>query len=261
MAITVLDAMRARYRSLISTIGLLEKKIDSFPGGHIYIRTHRGYACYYWYYNKKDKYLGKNDTELIRQLAEKEHVTKALETALQEAEILKKDIIEYPKNHVENIYDSLPDAIRKYATPLITSDEEYARQWLSKPFTPKPFTKGAPEFYTLKGERVRSKSEVIIADRLFAKGIPYKYECPVLIGNEIIHPDLTILRLSDRKILYHEHCGKMGDPDYVEGMVSRVNKYAGDGIFLGDRLFLTFESADQPLDISWLDDFIEKNYR
>ena len=261
MAITVLDTMRARYRSLISTIGLLEKTRGSFPIGNLHLKTNSGYVRYYWYYNKKDKYLGKNDTELIRQLAQKDHVTKALETALQEAEILKKDIIEYPKNYVENIYDSLPDAIRKYASPLIISDEEYARQWLSKPFTPKPFAKGAPEYYTLKGERVRSKSEVIIADRLFAKGIPYKYECPVLIGNEIIHPDLTILRLSDRKILYHEHCGKMDNPDYVENMVSRVNKYAGDGIFQGDRLFLTFETADQPLDISWLDDFIEKNYR
>ena len=113
----------------------------------------------------------------------------------------------------------------------------------------------------MKGERVRSKSEVIIADRLYAKGIPYKYECPFLAGNEIIHSDFTILRLSDRKIVYHEHCGMMGKPEYVEDMISRVNKYAHEGIYLGDRLFLTFESSGQPMDISWLDDFIERNYR
>ena len=28
-----------------------------------------------------------------------------------------------------------------------------------------------------------------------------------------------------------------------------------------DRLFFTFESANQPLDLSWLDEFIEKNFR
>ena len=30
-----------------------------------------------------------------------------------------------------------------------------------------------------KNERVRSKSEKIIADMLYHKNIPYKYECPI----------------------------------------------------------------------------------
>lgn len=108
---------------------------------------------------------------------------------------------------------------------------------------------------------MRSKSEVIIADRLYAKGIPYKYECPLKVGKKIIHPDLTILRLSDRKILYHEHCGRMGNTSYAEDMICRINDYGKAGIYCGDRLFFTFESADQPFDLSWLDDFIEKNFR
>ncbi|MDY6339711.1 MAG: hypothetical protein SPL61_08775 [Saccharofermentans sp.] len=47
----------------------------------------------------------------------------------------------------------------------------------------------------------------------------------------------------------------------MEDMVSRVNQYGKAGIYCGDRLCFSFESSDHPLDISWLDDFIEKNFR
>ena len=125
----------------------------------------------------------------------------------------------------------------------------------------KPFKKGAPEFYTLKGERVRSKSEVIIADRLRANGIPYRYECPLKVGNKVIHPDFTILRMSDRKIIYHEHCGKMSDQQYLDDMLSRARDYNDAGIILGDRLFYTFETDTTPLDVTILDNIIKRHYR
>ena len=101
----------------------------------------------------------------------------------------------------------------------------------------------------------------MIADRLFARGIPYRYECPLKVGNKIIHPDFTILRMSDRKILYHEHCGKMDDADYKEDMVERANNYSEAGIVLGDRLFYTFESDVTPLDIRTLDRITETHFR
>ena len=261
MANTVLDVMRARYRTLIKAVNSLEKTRISLPDGSLYIRNCNGYLAYYSHCDNEEKYLGKKDTALIRQLVQKDHINKAIKAAKHEAEVLKKDIIGYPKDTMEKVYETLPEERRKYASPLMLSDEEYAKAWLATPYEPKPFSKDAPEYYTMKGERVRSKIEVIIADRLYIKGIPYKYECPVVIDGVVFHPDFTILRLSDRKVLYHEHFGKMGDAGYVEDMIDRVNKYARAQIFLGDRLFCTFESETQPIDLSWLDDFIEKNYR
>ncbi len=261
MANTVLDVMRARYRLLMKSINSLEAKEKELPDGSIIIRLQNRNKYYYCYNNHKQKYLNHKDTALIRQLVQKDHINKAIKAAKHEAEVLKKDIIGYPKDTMEKVYETLPEERRKYASPLILSDEEYAKAWLATPYEAKPFGKDAPEYYTMKGERVRSKIEVIIADRLYIKGIPYKYECPVVIDGVVFHPDFTILRLSDRKVLYHEHCGKMGDTGYVEDMIDRVNKYARAQIFLGDRLFCTFESETQPIDLSWLDDFIEKNYR
>ena len=48
-------------------------------------------------------------------------------------------------------------------------------------FTGKPFEINAPEYYTASGVRVRSKSEVIIADALDHAGVPYRYEYPTSV--------------------------------------------------------------------------------
>ena len=81
------------------------------------------------------------------------------------------------------------------------------------------------------------------------------------MGKKIIYPDFSILRMSDRRVLYHEHCGKMGDPKYTEDMLSRAKDYNEAGIILGDRLFYTFESETTPLDVAMLDNIIEQHYR
>lgn len=261
MAKTVFEIVNARYAYLSRTIRSLEKKLALCPEGSVNVRPDRGGHAYFHYKKGTFKYLNRNNSELIKQLVQKDLIVRALKASKKEASVLQKFISNYPQEVAEDLFDNLPDSRKKYASPLFLGNEEYARYWLSIPFVPKGFDKDAPSYYTLKGERVRSKSEVIIADRLYTKGIPYKYECPLKVGKDIIHPDFTILRLSDRKILYHEHCGKMGNKTYVEDMVSRTNKYGKNGIYIGDRLFFTFESADQPLDISWLDDLIEKNYR
>ena len=161
----------------------------------------------------------------------------------------------------EDVYDNLTEDRKYLVKPIIPTDEQLVSRWLAEPYKKKPISEDVPIFETKRGERVRSKSEMIIANMLYDYGIPYKYECPINVGGEIIHPDFTILRLSDRKIIYYEHCGRMGDPGYVEDMIDRSRKYTFAGIYQGDKLFYTFESAKQPLDVRVVSEMIEKNFR
>ncbi|MBQ9321830.1 MAG: hypothetical protein IJ239_05705, partial [Eubacterium sp.] len=70
----------------------------------------------------------------------------------------------------------------------------YIRNWLDIQYPKKGFSEEGPEFYTSKGERVRSKSEVIIADTLARMGVPYRYEFPIRFsGTGTFHPDFTVL--------------------------------------------------------------------
>lgn len=262
MAIDIRKELIARYGLLSKSIEDIELKLRSFPMGRINVRTRRGY--YYYYLAGDDgseKYLSQNDKELIEQLIQKDYLSRVLNDARTELAAIGKMLKLYPHVLAEDEYSALSEGKKKYAKPINICDDEYAQKWMNTPYKRKPFKKGMPKFYTLKGECVRSKSEAMIADRLFARGIPYRYECPLKVGNKIIHPDFTILRMSDRKILYHEHCGKMDDADYKENMVERANDYSEAGIVLGDRLFYTFESDVTPLDIRTLDRITEMHFR
>ncbi len=67
---------------------------------------------------------------------------------------------------------------------------------------------------TSKGEAVRSKSEVIIANLLHAKNIDYHYELPLELGGVVKYPDFTIEDDNAGITYYWEHCGLLHDPAY-----------------------------------------------
>lgn len=262
MAVNIGQDLKTRNELLSKSISDIEKKIEALPEGRLNVR-HLNKRDYYYRFGvaHSEKYLGSQDIELIEKLVQKDYLKRVLKEVKRELAAIKKMQELYPETIAEDVFDSLPDARKKYARPINICDDSYAVRWMETPYKRKPFKKGTSEFYTLKGERVRSKSEVIIADRLRANGIPYRYECPLKLGNRIIHPDFTILRMSDRKVLYHEHCGKMGDQQYFEDMLIRAREYNQAGIILGDRLFYTFESDTTPLDVSILDNLIRHHYR
>ena len=253
--------LNTRCELISSLIIPIEKKLEKLPSGRIKI-CHRGSNVYYYLMdNKESKLLNKDDLKLITDLAQRSYLEKILRSSQKELSALKLALNGYPQNTVEEVYDCLNEERKRLVKPIITPDNQYIKEWLEKPFSPKPIKEGQQVFITARGEKVKSKSEVIIADRLYSNGIPYKYECPIRIGKITIHPDFTILRVSDRKILYLEHNGKMGDAGYVEDMVNRVNLYNQAGIWQGNNLFLTFESEKTPFDIKLLDHLIENCFR
>ena len=262
MAVNIRKDLEARYVLISKSIEDIENKISLFPEGWITVRQqNRKYYYYLSRYKSDDKYIPTNDKNQIKTLLQKDYLKKVLRKAKRELSALEKMSKLYPDDLAEDVFDQLSEGRKSYVKPINVYDDAYAQKWMAVPYKRKPFKKGMPRFYTLKGECVRSKSEAMIADRLFARGIPYRYECPLKVGNKIIHPDFTILRMSDRKILYHEHCGKMDDADYKENMVERANDYSEAGIVLGDRLFYTFESDMTPLDIRTLDRITEMHFR
>ena len=83
---------------------------------------------------------------------------------------------------------------------------------------------------TLRGEMVRSKSELIIADRLHAHGIEYIYEQPLALGGQTRFPDFTIDDAENGVTYYWEHCGLLGDPEYRARWERKLAWYRDNGI-------------------------------
>lgn len=123
----------------------------------------------------------------------------------------------------------------------------------------KYFEERTSGFITEKGERVRSKSEKIIADKLYAMGIPYRYEYPITLANGIcVYPDFTMLKMPERKEVYLEHLGLLDDELYLQLIWRKLNSYGENGIFIGDNLLITFESSRYPLNTKMLEGVLKR---
>ena len=125
---------------------------------------------------------------------------KILRAIEKEIIAIQKYLTSCPQIDVEQVYNSLHQERKKLVTPIWEPDNNYIYKWKSIIYKGKGFGDNIPEFYTANGERVRSKSELIIADLLTKEGIPYRYEYPIYLkGFGRIYPDFTTLNIRNRK--------------------------------------------------------------
>jgi len=84
---------------------------------------------------------------------------------------------------------------------------------------------------TERGELVRSKSELVIADKLHARGIDYAYEQPLVLPNgRTRYPDFTIADHARGVTFYWEHLGMLDDPGYRARWERKRDEYLKCGI-------------------------------
>lgn len=242
-------------------------QVQQFPGS-LRITTVKGKPRYYHKYrdetgHKHSDYISASKNhELITNLAQYSYKRDFLKTAYQQLNAVQNALSSINEESLLNVFALLNSERKKLIIPYIPDKEEYIRIWKDDSYTPGNFSDIIPEIYSEKGERVRSKSEKIIADKYNVSDIPYKYEKPLTLMDRshpvTIRPDFTVLNKRTLKQLYHEHLGKMDDPKYVRRNIYKLRLYEKNGIFIGDRLFLTMESSIQPLDTMHLDLLIDR---
>lgn len=102
---------------------------------------------------------------------------------------------------------------------------------------------------TERGEKVRSKSEAIIANILFNLGLDYRYEYPIegRMQSGIRRPDFVVFDAEHKPILW-EHLGMLTTPNYRERWNAKLAWYEANGYTQGVDLFITRDGADGSLD-------------
>jgi hypothetical protein len=231
-----------------------EEILADAPPGRLRVDRGGGYVSYYW---MKDAcreacpagiYLKKSEINLITSLAQKDYARAVVRKSAEQIAIVSKFLRKFEPGAVERIYADLIEERKALVNPIAVPADVYAKQWQAIPYEGKSFFDSGAEIYTEKGERVRSKSEKIIADKLMLMGIPYKYECPLnLKGAGKVYPDFTVLNVRTRKEYYWEHLGMMDQADYCKNALERIALYEKNGLMPGKELLLTHETREHPI--------------
>lgn len=162
-----------------------KQRVKDAPEGRIYINKKDSYVEYYFkkaakkdkhdeeegkHINgpnpKNGKYIRKENLYIAKQIAQRDYDLSLIKNTEERIRAIDVFLKKYKKTNISEIYDKINEYRRILLEEAILSDEEYVRMWESVEYTGKSFADGTKEIYTNKGERVRSKSEKIIADRL-----------------------------------------------------------------------------------------------
>ena len=253
-----LHELKDRRAYLQYLIRKKEKSIAKAPEGYLIVqKAGRGESLQYYRvtYDERNRrrrtYISKRkDLPLIQALAQKDYDRKVLEAANLELAAIDGLLTHIPKNSAENIYALLDLQRALLVHPDVEPTDVFIAKWQGKEYdgNPYPIQK---KHYTARGEIVRSKSEVEIANFLFFHGIPYRYEYPLKLrdGHQTVtyYPDFVILDPVSRKVILLEHLGRMDDPEYVEEQVRKRRVYEDNGFFEGENIIYTWETGSQPL--------------
>ncbi len=275
-----MKSLEKRLFELKSVLRVLQKKTGNpveenscrQPSGRLKITHKHGRPEFYYITERgssRGRYIPVAQRDFAAQLAQKDYDLKITELIKREIVTLEKYLQQTEHGQsIKALYERLCPTRRSLIEPVTLSDEQYAERWneqmLQVAGEGLPFAEDSQKYYTANGERVRSKSEVIIADALLRNGVPYCYEVPLKLnrggesGNVTFHPDFLCLNVRTRKEFYWEHFVKMGNEDYKENTVGKLNMYVENGFFPGRNLIFTMESGEESLNTRVVEKIIKE---
>ena len=241
-----------------------EQALKNVPEGSLRANRCRDKTQFYQRTEKtggNGRYLKKGEEALIHALAQKEYDQKILTASECEWKLLRRlNKIYESKERAEDQFDKIPLGKQPEINPIRLSDQLFVKKWEAEPYASLGFTDQTAAYFSDKNERMRSKSEIIIANMLNKYGVPYRYECPLNLGGKEIYPDFTVLNVRLRKEYYWEHLGLLENPEYQHKNLSKIVLYEMNGYFPGDSLIITFETSKQPLNMILLERIIQKYF-
>lgn len=249
----IIDNIAKRRAFLRKHREIAEDFIAAAPKGRLSCRVINGKVRFYWRQSEamsNGKYLSKKKMETITKLAQKQCAQKTL--AAIDAELSRLTRCEHLLRSlggctVEEVFDNLNENIKNLASPVVESNDQFAERWMNNNIESDDFYEESKRLVTKSGEKVRSKSEMIISAILRENRIPFKYEQPLWLGDHMIRPDFTLLDKKQRKEIYWEHFGLADRPEYAVNALKKLGRFFEADIYAGATLIITVESEDMPL--------------
>lgn len=242
-----------------------EESLAKAPQGSLRVSSSLGIARYYFKTadtKSGGQYLSTEDEKslsLIKALAQKEYDNKLIKEITKTLRNLKRTQKFRWQDTPEFVLKTMNPAKQKWIKRYQPTDEEFAEKWKNLAFLRKISPRIEDSLITDTKDRVRSKSEVIISNKLNAMGIPFKYEQKLQLKNGIVlYPDFTVLNKRTRKEFYYEHFGLLDNTEYLNGAVRKIETYAENGFYYGKSLIFTVETSDHPINLQYIENLFRE---
>ena len=247
---------------IVSKMNHLRTTLKEMPNGHLICTKNGTHVKWYRSDGITPVYLSKKNMDLAEKLAAKKYYQYQFEELTQELNLLERYICHHNKIKVKSL--SLLNE-SSYYKELLSSvflpNKENLLQWSLQSY---PHNTSYPEnlvHQCLAGHKVRSKSEVIIANTLYLHKIPYRYEAGITLDDIQFFPDFTICHPKTFRTFYWEHFGMMDQPAYCDSSFNKLKIYAHHKIIPSINLITTYETQNHPIDSEKIEALIQKYFQ
>lgn len=200
------------------------------------------------------KGITKNEA-LIRKLARKRYLEKSIRLLAEETSQLEAFLKNHTEPSHENIMKLLPKSFSHIPEDYFFPGRTKAHSWADMPYPQNTLYVEDKIHTTSRGLKVRSKSELVIAEKLDQFDIPYRYDALLQAGHIILSPDFSFMTTEGP--MYWEHCGMMDDPQYRWRSKQRLAKYERIGIVPWKNLIITYDTEDGALNMTFIESEIK----
>lgn len=260
---TLPEKLQIRREELYNLLNNKLQSLKAAPQGHLRIAQSRGGRKVQYYHitsrgDTKGTYIPDSQFYLAKQLAQKQYDQNLVKLLRRQISAIDH-LLAVESLRLPDISENKSLARRSLITPATLPDAQYVEAWQNITWQGLPFSDDDHEYFSANSERVRSKSEVIIADTLKRYNVPYRYEFPFELKNgDIYHPDFLCLNIRTRQEFIWEHFGMMDTPDYLERTVRKLKVFSKNQIIVGRNLIITMETAKNSLSTYQVQKYIEE---
>lgn len=245
--------LQVELERLVKLVERFNGELSQLPEGRLVCRTIRGYRRYYQHFEDgTTRYLSRKKDILLGKLIRKRFISESIPWLQQNIKVLTRTVKSYHPYEPSQICVSGKE-IPMIELLKVCEDETFMEKdeaWLAVSVKHNPKFPERLIQVTTRGDRVRSKSEAIIASFLYSQGIPYCYEAALELDSITFYPDFTIRRPRDGRIIYWEHFGMIGDAGYEKKIESKLRFYREHQITPWNNLLTTYDNPEGGIDLS-----------
>lgn len=254
---TIYNVLIKEKEKLIAKISDTQNKLKSMPAENLCCAKNGPHYKWYSCLNTTTNYISKKNRRYAEKLALKKYYQLELEGLKKELNAIDVCLSHYPSTKISDDFLECNPEYQNLLSGIVSTSNASAALWLTEEYdNNKNYPEGL-KFKTNQGSLVRSKSEVIIANILSSHNIPFRYECGLNLNGMIIYPDFTIMHPVTNQIFYWEHFGLIDNPSYAHSAMTKLQTYMTNNIFPSINLITSYETKDNPLDISMIEEIVK----